>query len=155
MTRFLVLLAVPAVALVASFQPRGQDPTSAIQNDALMDTLVDLEKRSWVAWQKRDGAFFESFLSDDHVEIGASGVGDKPTVVAGVRSPACVVEHYEVDHFKLTRLSPTTALLTYHAAQNTRCGGQAVPSPAWAGSLYLRRAGHWVNAVYQQSATRP
>jgi len=155
MTRFLVLFAAPALALVASFPPRVQVPTSAIHNDALLDTLVNLEKRSWVAWQKRDGAFFESFLSNDHVEIGASGVGDKALVVAGVRSPACVVERYEVDHFKLTRLSPTTALLTYHAAQDTRCGGQPVPSPAWAGSLYILRDGHWVNAVYQQSAARP
>jgi len=153
MTRFLVLLAAPALVLMAATAGRRTVPTVPLNKDALMDTLVDLEKRSWVAWQKRDGAFFESFLSDDHVEIGASGIGNKALVVAGVKSPACVVSHYEVDHFALTRLSPTTALLTYHAAQDTQCGGQPVPSPAWAGSLYLLREGRWVNAVYQQSAT--
>ena len=155
MNRFLVLLAAPALTLLATFAGQGEVANSPLQNDSLMDTLVDLEQRSWVAWQQRDGAFFESFLSDDHVEIGASGIGNKTLVVAGVRSPACVVTHYEVDHFGLTRLSPTTALLTYHAAQDTKCGGQPVPSPAWAGSLYMLRGGRWVNVVYQQSATKP
>jgi hypothetical protein len=38
--------------------------------DALKDSLVALEKESWRAWQHRDGAFFQKFLSDDHVEVG-------------------------------------------------------------------------------------
>jgi hypothetical protein len=154
MTRFLLMLAAPALALIAAIPVSGRDPVPApVQGDALMDTLVDLEKRSWEAWQRRDGTFFESFLSDDHVEIGGLGIDNKAGVVAGVNSPACVVNHYQVDHFAMTRLNQTTALLTYHAAQETTCGGQPVPSPAWAGSLYLRRGDRWVNVVYQQSAS--
>jgi hypothetical protein len=119
--------------------------------DALKDTLVSLERQSWQAWQRRDGAFFEAFLSDDHVEVGFRGVSRKAAVVAGVASPACVVHSFAIDSFQLTRLNPTTALLTYHAAQQTLCNGHAVPSPVWASSLYVRHGSRWLNAMYQQS----
>lgn len=119
--------------------------------DALKDTLVSLEGQSWQAWQRRDDAFFEAFLSDDHVEVGFRGVARKAAVVAGVASPACVVRSFAIDSFQLTSLNPTTALLTYHATQQTVCGGHAVPSPVWASSLYVRRGSRWLNAMYQQS----
>lgn len=121
--------------------------------DAPADSLVSLEKQSWVAWKGRDGAFFQSFLSDDHKEVGFGGITGKATVVAGVSSPACVVHSYAVDHFETTRLTPTTALLTYHASQQTECGGHPVPSPVWVSSLYVLRGGRWLNAVYQQTQT--
>jgi hypothetical protein len=122
--------------------------------DALKETLVKLEQQSWEAWQKRDGKFFQDFLSDDHVEMGFGGRANKATVVAGVASPICVVKTYAVDQFELTAFDANTALLTYHAAQDTACGGNPVPSPVWVSSLYIRRGGRWHNAFYQQTQTR-
>jgi hypothetical protein len=122
--------------------------------DALKETLVNLEKQSWEAWKRRDGKFFQEFLSDDHVEVGFNGVTNKARVVAGVGSPVCVVKSYTVETFELTMIDANTALLTYHAEQDTTCGGNAVPSPVWASSLYVKRGGHWLNAFYQQTQTR-
>jgi hypothetical protein len=119
--------------------------------DALKKTLVSLEKQSWEAWQKRDGNFFEEFLSEDHIEVGFGGLTNKATVVAGVASPICMVRSYTVDKFELTILNTNTALLTYHAAQETSCGGSPVPSPVWVSSLYVRRGNRWRNALYQQT----
>ena len=141
----LVLMAAAVAALIA--QPAPPDA-------ALKETLVALEKQSWEAWKNRDGQYFQGFLSDDHVEIGFGGVTDKATVVAGVGSPACVVKSYFVDHFELKALGPDTALLTYYADQDTTCGGNPVPSPVWAGSLYVKRGGRWWNAAYQQTPTK-
>jgi hypothetical protein len=124
------------------------------QSRDLKTTLVGLEKKSWEAWKNRDGKFFQQFLSDDHVEVGFGGVTNKATVVNGVASPVCVVKSYAVDKFSLVRFDANTALLTYHAAQDTTCGGQAVPSPVWVSSLYLKRHGRWLNALYQQTQTR-
>ena len=121
---------------------------------ALKETLVNLEKQSWEAWQKRDGKFFQEFLADDHVEVGFGGVANKATVVTGVASPVCVVRSYTVDRFELTVLSADTALLTYHAQQDTTCGSVAVPSPVWASSFYVKRGERWLNAFYQQTQTR-
>lgn len=119
----------------------------------LEETLTHLEKQSWEAWKNRDGKFFQDFLSDDHVEVGFGGPTDKKNVVSFVGSPVCTVKSYTVDSFKLTELGPDTALLTYHAAQNTTCGGNPAPSPVWVSSLFVKRNGHWLNALYQQTKT--
>ena len=120
---------------------------------SLKDLLVTKERQSWEAWKSRDGKFFQDFLSDDHVEVGFNGRTNKASVVAGVGSPACVVRSFAVDRFELTAFDENTALLTYHAEQDTTCGGRPVPSPVWASSLYVRRGGKWLNAAYQQTQT--
>jgi hypothetical protein len=135
----------------------AKDPNKTLtetETEALKETLVNLEKQSWEAWQKRDGKFFQEFLADDHVEVGFGGVSNKKTIVAGVSSPVCVVKSYSVDRFELTVLSADTALLTYHAEQETTCGSVTVPSPVWVSSLYVKRGKRWLNAFYQQTQTR-
>ncbi len=145
---------VLAAAGATSRGTRGAPTVDPVPAPSLADTLVSLERASWRAWQERDTAFFRSFLSDDHVEVGASGVTGKAGVLSSVAASACVVRSYAVGRFQMTRLDSATTLLTYHAAQETTCAGHPVPSPAWAASLYMLRDGRWMNVVYQQSATR-
>ena len=118
---------------------------------ALKDTLIDLERKSWVAWKGHDAAFFSSFLSDDHIEVGPRGILGKADIVAGVGSTACKVESYAVSDFKFTRIAEDTAHLAYRAEQKTLCGEYVVPSPAWASSLYVKRGARWVNVLYQRT----
>lgn len=146
--RLAVAVLVIALACPARFAQSQSRP------DTLKERLVSLETQSWEAWKKRDAKFFEAFLSDDHVEIGGGGTANKTAVVGVVGSPLCVVRSYAVDRFALTILGPDTALLTYRAEQDTICNGSPVPSPAWVGSLYVRRGGRWLNAVYQQTPLR-
>ncbi|MGH9443676.1 MAG: nuclear transport factor 2 family protein [Thermoanaerobaculia bacterium] len=143
-TRALARASVAAVVLLSSFLAFAQEPS-------LKESLIGLEKRSWEAWQKRDGAFFADFVTDDHVDVHAGGPADKAAVVAVVGSPVCVVKSYSVGDFRFTQLGPDTALLVYHAEQDTSCGGNAVPSPSWVSSLYVRRNGRWKNALFQVS----
>jgi uncharacterized protein DUF4440 len=142
------------VLVIFAFASLAVGQGTLVNKDPLKETLISLEKQSWEAWKKRDGKFFETFLSDDHVEVGFGGRTNKATVVAGVASPVCVVKSYAVDKFELTRLDANTALLTYRAEQDTTCGGNAVPSPVWASSLYVKRGKRWLNALYQQTQTR-
>jgi len=132
-------------ALLAQSAPADKD------QGALKDALVKLEKQSWVAWQGHDGKFFQEFLSDDHVELTNGGPASKAAVVSMVGGTACTVKSYSVDHFELTMLSSDTALLTYHAAQDTTCGGKPVPSPVWVSSLFVKHGDRWLNALYQHS----
>jgi hypothetical protein len=147
--RKLIAIAVASFAcaplLLAQSAPTGKD--------ALKESLVKLEKQSWEAWKNHDGKFFQEFLSDDHVEVGFGGPTDKATVVSGVAGPLCSVKSYAVDHFELAVLNADTALLTYHAAQDTTCGGKPVPSPVWVSSLYVKRGDRWLNVLYQQTPT--
>jgi hypothetical protein len=143
------LAAVALVVFVFPLLPFGEKEQA--DRNALKDSLIKLEKQSWEAWKKRDGKFFEDFLSDDHVDVGSGGLTSKAAVVAFVGSPVCVVRSYAVDKFELKTLDANTALLTYHAEQDTTCGGKAVPSPVWVSSLYVRRGERWLNAFYQQT----
>lgn len=63
----------------------------------------------------------------------------------------CVVTSYAVSDFTLTVFDSTAALLTYLAKQDTHCGGATVPSPEWTSSLYIKRNGKWLNALFQQT----
>jgi hypothetical protein len=147
-----ISFAFVGLILVPSVRSREQQPPGKEEVD-LKDTLTRLEKASWDAWQKRDGTFFETFLTSDHVEVGFGGRTGKATVVAGVASPNCVVKRFDVDRFELTVFGSDSALLTYHASQDTMCRGTPVPSPVWVSSLYVRRDGRWQNALYQQTQT--
>lgn len=139
------ILLLCAGASAASSQPtRGTARTVA-------DTLMQLEIRSWDAWKARDSSFYRTFLSDDHVELGWSGRSTKAEVLATVATPRCVVKSYSTDDMRVTRFDSNTAVITYHAAQSTVCGGKPVPSPVWVSSMYVRRGGRWQNAVYQQT----
>jgi len=137
---------------IAALVPSGS--LRAQPNDgATMENLIKLEKQSWEAWKNRDAQFFKEFLSDDHVEVGFYGAANKADVVATVASPACVVRSYSVDQFKVALLDANTALVTYHAAQDTSCHDKPVPSPVWVSSLYLKRGDRWLNVFYQQTQT--
>jgi hypothetical protein len=135
----------------ASLRPMPKTDAGPPVSVALLDTLERLERKSWEAWKSRDPKYFEQFLSDDHVEVGFSGPYGKSVVVAGVGGTGCVVSSYTVDNFKVTSFDAHTAVLTYHAAQDTKCGASKVPSPVWVTSLYLNRDGKWWNALYQQT----
>jgi Domain of unknown function (DUF4440) len=148
----LLLTSLSVIISCAEFAASGQEIEAS--KNALKETLVKLEKQSWEAWKTRDGKFYEGFLSDDHVELGARGPFGKSTVVKFVGSPVCEVKSYTVDHFELTNFDGDTALLTYHAAQETTCAGKVVPSPVWVSSLYVKRDGRWLSALYQQTVER-
>src|SRR3954465_14459954 len=87
--------------------------TASAQNNALADSLELMERQSWRAWQSHDGKFFDRFLSDDHVEVGSSGLTSKSAVVQFVASGVCKVSSYSLDGFKATQLAPNVVLLSY------------------------------------------
>jgi hypothetical protein len=115
-------------------------------------SLIALEKQSWVAWQKMDAAFWERFLSDDHIELnGYVGAVGKKDVIQGIAGKACKVASYKVDRFSFRQIDPRTAVLVYRAEQDTTCGTVKVPSPVWATSLYQLRGGRWQNVLYEHT----
>ena len=116
------LLFVALVPALASAQM--QDGSPVAPDDAL---IRDLEAKSWVAWKAQDATFFE------------------------IRGGACIVASYSLGPLSVVHTSPDSVLVTYRAEQSTRCGTAMVPSPVWATSLYVKRAGKWLNVLYQQT----
>jgi len=137
------------------FAVAGAHPRTVKKTDhtILKEKLIVLEKQSWQAWKDHDGKFFDQFLSEDHIDINAGGIINKKNIINGVASGVCLVTNFSVDNFNLVMLNSETALLTYHAAQQTTCGSIIVPSPVWVSSLYMRRHGVWKNVLFQQTPT--
>ena len=133
-----------AVAVEAS----ASIPTRSAGDEAM---IRELENRSWAAWKMRDGAFFERVLSEDHVDVHAHGLSGKSEVVAGVRSPECVVRSYTLGPYSMTVVTADSVLVTYRAEQDSSCAGRKVASPVWAASLYARRGGRWLNVMYSHT----
>lgn len=130
------------------------EPAARETDDQVRQQLIALENQSWAAWKGHDGKFFESFLSDDHVEMSPIGAASKESVVKGVAAGGCIVKDYSVGQFGFVRLSDDAAVLTYHAAQTTTCGSAPVPSPVWATSVYAKRNGRWMNVVYEHTPAK-
>jgi hypothetical protein len=140
---------LPAIAIAGcTAAPRTEDAT-------LESTILGLERDSWKAWHAQDAAFFETFLAEDHVEVSVAGPADKGTVLRFISSGSCRVANYAISDFRFTRLSDTSAMLVYRVRQDTTCGGHAVPSPAWATSVFALREGRWQNILYQQLPAKP
>jgi len=139
-----------AVTMVACTTTTSRSLASAADDASVEARILELERESWMAWKAQDAAFFESFLADDHLELSGRGPGSKRDVVGFIRGGACKVESYAINDFRFKRLSETSGMLVYRVRQSTHCGGAAVPSPAWATSVFVLREGRWVNVLYQQ-----
>jgi hypothetical protein len=59
-----ILIAIAIVFFAFASSAPGQRGST---EKGLKETLINLEKQSWEAWKRRDGKFFQDFLSDDHV----------------------------------------------------------------------------------------
>lgn len=118
--------------------------------------LIDLERQSWAAWQKKDLAFWERHLSADHVEMdGPDGPQDRTYVLKGVANRACAVASYDLDRFTFRQIDADTAMLVYHAAQEFACGDKRIPNIGWVTSLYQRRNGRWENVLFEHMVILP
>lgn len=145
-------LLIAAFLSMLTASASGDEPAGSAALSSSDEALIrDLESRSWVAWKTHDAAFFEQFLSEDHVEVHGYGVVGKTAVVDGVRRSDCIVLSYSIGSLSLTPVAPGSVLVTYRAEQDTRCGNTKVPSPVWATSLYSKRSGKWLNVLYQHT----
>jgi uncharacterized protein (TIGR02246 family) len=151
-----MLIAAPTFAVAQTTPATPSQPAAGQGAGDVKQALIDLEKGAWEAWKKKDGKYFESFLSDDTVQVSPAGVTRKAQIVKGIVASTCDVKGYEMDGFDVVMLNPDTALLTFSATQDATCGGAAEPSPVWASTVFVRRGGKWLAAFHQETpAQRP
>ena len=144
---------VPLAALAALASPAFAQTATPPSAEA---HLIDLERQSWAAWQKKDLAFWERHLSADHVEMdGPDGPQDRTYVLKGVATRKCAVASYDLDRFTFRQLDADTAMLVYHASQLFACGDKRIPNVGWVTSLYQRRNGRWENVLFQHMVVPP
>jgi len=143
------LIMIMAIAIAASSAAFGQMKSKAT-NNSVEAQLIALEKQSWEEWKNKNGTFFQTFLTDEAVNVGVGGLSNKSQIVKSTTSD-CEIKSFSVDNFKVVMLDKDAALLTYTAMQDGVCGGRTIPAKVLASSVYVKRGGKWLNAFYQET----
>ncbi|MFN2579374.1 MAG: DUF4440 domain-containing protein, partial [Pyrinomonadaceae bacterium] len=114
--------------------------------------LSDRETALWNAWKSKDVKPFEMHLTDDTVMVDSSGVSGKSSISEGMKM--CDIKSVSLSDWKLTKLSPSTALITYKGTQEGACGGAPIPPVVWASSIWMKRKDTWVAVFHQETPAR-
>jgi len=129
--------------------------TNAVTKPAkdLATTLADTEKTAYEAWKKKDGKFFDGFLTDGFVGVSRTGRGQKAGVSKSISENPCEVKSYSTSDAEAVELGEGIALLTMKVASEVSCDGKASPSPQWAATIYVKDGDDWKAAYHQTRAT--
>ena len=114
------------------------------------DALVALEKSAFEAWQKKDGKFFEGFMTDGFVMFGEKGRQDKATSVKMIAENKCEVKSFSFSDEQMTAAGADAAILTLKATIDSVCDGKKQPSPVWTATVFVRSGDAWKAAYHNE-----
>ena len=151
----ILIMALASLCLAQEPKPSPSPKPKAprVTKEMLLTELSEMETALWNAWKNKDSKAFDTQLSEDSVMVGEQGVGMKNDVVKMMASMPCDVKSFTLTDWKLTKLSPTTALITYKGAADGTCMGQPIPT-AWASSIWVKRKNVWQAAFHQETPVR-
>ncbi len=141
------MLIIMVIAIAASSIAFGQTKMS---KDSKVETqIIALEKAGWEAWKNKNGAWFQTNLTEEYLLVNSEGVSNKSEIVKSTATD-CEVKSYSVDNFKFVMLNKDSALLTYKGMQDAVCGGKTMPAKVNSSAVYVRRGGKWLQALYTE-----
>jgi uncharacterized protein (TIGR02246 family) len=122
----------------------------------LKDDFLAMEKSSWTAWGNRDVKAFGDLMTEDAVSVFADGTAAKgrEKILADVGSHTCKLKSFSFSDASLRQPSPDAAILTYTATQDVTCAEGKSPPKVLVTAMYVRQAGKWRWANYQETATK-
>ncbi|NNE65097.1 MAG: nuclear transport factor 2 family protein [Pyrinomonadaceae bacterium] len=155
----LLVLSLAALAFAACPAGDGGNTNTGNENagadpaKTLAATLESTEKEAYEAWKKKDGKFFNDFLTDGFVGVGQTGRGPKDGVEKGISENPCEVESYSTSDAKARELADGVALLTMKLESIETCDGKTTPSPEWSATVYVKDGDNWKAAYHQTMPT--
>ncbi len=157
MRKLSILLITLAAALFVAC-PAGTETVTntntAEPEKTLEATIAELDKAAGEAWAKKDGKFFETFLTDNFVGNGAAGRSDKAIVVKSISESPCEIKSAETTDGKLTEIADGVALYTGKENVDGTCDGKEVPD-GYFSTLYVKDGDTWKAAYYQSREIPP
>lgn len=111
------------------------------------EALLALDRGANEAFLKGDGKHFEDLLSDKYVSYDRGQSMSKADIVKMINETKCELKSWSLDDAYMTPVDADTAVLTYKGTWDGTCGGEKLPSPTRAASVYVRSGEKW-QAVY-------
>ncbi len=137
------------IAIGISSVAFGQTPTS--KDSKVEAQIIALEKAGWEAWKNKNAAWFQTNLADEALQVGGAGVLNKSQIVKTAGTD-CEVKSFSLDDFKFLMLDKNSALIAFTGKQDGVCGGNTIPAKVYSTSVYVKRGGKWLNALYTETA---
>ncbi|HLA95660.1 MAG TPA: nuclear transport factor 2 family protein [Pyrinomonadaceae bacterium] len=126
------------------------DDVSETKADALTESLLAVEKKSWEAWKTQDAKPLEQELSKDFVAVSSTGRTDKAATIKEWTESKCDVKSYSLTDAKSVSLNATTALLTFRGNAEGTCGGEPL-SNLWGTTLFIKEGDAWKPVFYMST----
>ena len=138
--------------IVIGVSPVAFGQTKMSKDSKVEAQIVALEKASWEEWKNKNGGWFQTNLADDALNVSGAGVSNKAQIVK-FTAGECEIKSYSVDNFQFVALDKNAAMLTYTAMQDGVCSGKTIPASVRASSVYVKRGGKWLQALYMETPT--
>ena len=144
----MIVLAVILIAV--SSVTFGQ---AKMSKDSKVETqIIALEKASWEEWKNKNGGWFQTNLAEDALNVSGAGVSSKAQIVK-FTDGECEIKSYSLDNIKFVMLNKETSMMTYTAMQDGVCSGKTIPASVRSSSVYVKRGGKWLQALYMETPT--
>ncbi len=131
----------------------GNTNAAAKPEKDLKATAKDLEMKAYEAWQKKDGKFFEGFLTEGFVGNGANGRNTMAGVAKAISDNPCEIKGFTIEDEQATELADGVVLFTAKTTSDVTCEGKASPSPLHAATVYVKDGDDWKAAFHQNAPT--
>ncbi len=114
------------------------------------EALLELEKKAFEAWSKKDGKYFEAFIADNFVGYHDGKVSTKAEEIKGIVESKCDVKSFDLSDPQVTPIGPDAAVLTTKATADATCDGKKLPSPVVSATLFVRSGDSWKAAYHNE-----
>ena len=143
----LIRWGLPIALVAAGVLAAAQKPASPPNGTPLVDELMRVETQLWESLKNGKPEVFDETMTDDAVFFGQYGVASKSDILTQQRDSVgqCKVESYALTNARTVRIDDNAAILLYEAAQHATCGGAPVKPLMHGSSVYVKRAGKWMN----------
>lgn len=127
--------------------------TAASTSGDMTAAWLDLEKKGWEAWQKKDAAYFESTLSSNFIFIDPMGTvtaSKADTIKLWATENKCDVKSTSVTDATSVSLGKDVGILMFKGSGTGTCEGTAI-KPLFGTTVYVNEGGTWRAALIMEN----
>jgi hypothetical protein len=136
--------------------PEGNERKNESRSErAIINAVIELEKRVWRAAQERDANAFQELVPADAIMIFQSGIIPQPEYLATINERTIFC--YELRHIRGFMPNPITVILYYEALRLGEEAGKTFPTGTVVEcTTWIKRGRRWVAILNQETpiATR-
>ena len=108
-----------------------------------------LEKKAWLAWQRRDFASIKRLCAPDYISTDGKGtitLADIERSISGTK-----IRKYRLGTMKSTRVGKDAVVLYFRAEVDGTEFGKEIPHHLSVSSMWVRRNGKWLNVFVHEA----